>query len=261
MRVRVEYGRATARGCVAFRAALRANGVRDGCFFIAVPQYTSHARSVLHPTRGRIVHEASIRGRRRLRSLVRALARLQPIAAEGRRPPLDAPSVVHRPDAALAAARRQRGILARERLRHGAHRGRAIRDPGARPRHPPARHRHLFSAQNVECPSGVVQRDLPRAAHSNDVRGSAHAFVVGRIMMVQRFMEGAAIVLGAAALALIFAPEHALASFDIAPMPPASTLAQLYGAALFGLATTAWFARTMLLGGIYGKAVAVSYTH
>ena len=74
-------------------------------------------------------------------------------------------------------------------------------------------------------------------------------------MMVQRFMEGAAIVLGAAALALIFAPEHALASLDIAPMPPASTLAQLYGAALLGLATTAWFARTMLLGGIYGKAV------
>ena len=41
-------------------------------------------------------------------------------------------------------------------------------------------------------------------------------------MMVQRFMEGAAIVLGAAALALIFAPELALARLDIVPMPLAS---------------------------------------
>jgi len=74
-------------------------------------------------------------------------------------------------------------------------------------------------------------------------------------MIVQRFMEVAAFVLGAAALSLIFAPELALARLAIAPTPAASALAQLYGAALFGLATTAWFARTMLLGGIYGKAI------
>lgn len=74
-------------------------------------------------------------------------------------------------------------------------------------------------------------------------------------MTVQRFMEGTAIVLGAAALALIFAPELALARLAMAHTPPASALAQLYGAALFGLAMTSWFARTMLLGGIYGKAV------
>jgi len=74
-------------------------------------------------------------------------------------------------------------------------------------------------------------------------------------MIVQRFMEGTAIVLGAAALALIFAPELALARLAITPTPAASALAQLYGAALFGLAMTSWLARTMLLGGIYGKAV------
>lgn len=73
--------------------------------------------------------------------------------------------------------------------------------------------------------------------------------------MVQRFMEGTAIVLGVAALALIFAPELALARLSIAPTPLAATLAQLYGASLFGLAMTSWLARTMLLGGIYGKAV------
>jgi hypothetical protein len=73
--------------------------------------------------------------------------------------------------------------------------------------------------------------------------------------MVQRFMEGTAIVLGVAALSLIFAPELALARLSIAPTPAASALAQLYGAAMFGLAMTSWIARTMLLGGIYGKAV------
>jgi hypothetical protein len=74
-------------------------------------------------------------------------------------------------------------------------------------------------------------------------------------MLVQRFMEATAIVLGLAALALIFAPELVLARFAIEPAPAVLPLAQLYGAALFGLALTSWIARTMLLGGIYGKAV------
>lgn len=74
-------------------------------------------------------------------------------------------------------------------------------------------------------------------------------------MPVQRFMEATAILLGALALALIFAPEVVLARLAPEPFGAASLFAQLYGAALFGLASTAWFARTMLLGGIYGKAV------
>ncbi len=74
-------------------------------------------------------------------------------------------------------------------------------------------------------------------------------------MLVQRFMELTALVLGASALALIFAPELALARFAIEPTPAAIPLAELYGAALFGLALTSWIARTMLLGGIYGKAI------
>jgi hypothetical protein len=74
-------------------------------------------------------------------------------------------------------------------------------------------------------------------------------------MLVQRFMEATAIVLGLAALVLIFAPELALARFGIDPTAAVLPLAQLYGAALFGLALTSWMARTMLLGGIYGKAV------
>jgi hypothetical protein len=68
-------------------------------------------------------------------------------------------------------------------------------------------------------------------------------------------MELIALVLGAAALALIFAPELVLARFTIEPGVGSLVLAQLYGAALFGLAMTTWFSRTMLLGGIYGKSI------
>jgi hypothetical protein len=70
-------------------------------------------------------------------------------------------------------------------------------------------------------------------------------------------METIAAVLGIAALALIFAPELVLERLAIGPVEGALLLGQLYGAALFGLAIIAWFARTMLLGGIYGRAIVV----
>jgi hypothetical protein len=76
-------------------------------------------------------------------------------------------------------------------------------------------------------------------------------------VIVQRGMESIAVVLGVAALALIFAPELGLARFAVEPTAGALVLAQLYGAALFGLAITSWFARTMLLGGIYGRSIVV----
>ena len=77
-------------------------------------------------------------------------------------------------------------------------------------------------------------------------------------MIVQRGMEAIATVLGVMALALIFAPELVLTHFAVEPGAGELVLGQLYGAALFGLALIAWFARTMLLGGIYGRAIVVS---
>lgn len=74
-------------------------------------------------------------------------------------------------------------------------------------------------------------------------------------MIVQRGMEIIALVLGAAALALIFAPELVIAQFSMEPSAGAVLVGQLYGGALFGIAMTTWFARTMLLGGIYGRSV------
>ena len=76
-------------------------------------------------------------------------------------------------------------------------------------------------------------------------------------MIIQRGMESIAVVLGVAALALIFAPELVLARFAVEPTAGALVLGQLYGSALFGLAMTTWFARAMLLGGIYGRSIVV----
>ena len=70
-------------------------------------------------------------------------------------------------------------------------------------------------------------------------------------------MEIVAIALGVAAVMLIFAPEVVLTRVAIEPSAGAQVIAQLYGAALFGLAMTAWIGRTLLLGGIYGRAIVV----
>ena len=76
-------------------------------------------------------------------------------------------------------------------------------------------------------------------------------------MIVQRGMETIALVLGAAALVLIVAPELVIVRFAMEPRAGALLVGQLYGGALFGLAMTAWLARTMLLGGIYGRSIVV----
>jgi hypothetical protein len=81
-------------------------------------------------------------------------------------------------------------------------------------------------------------------------------------MNVQRGMEVIAVVLGLAAIVFIFAPELALAALGVAPRGGVLILGELYGAALFGLAMTTWFARTMLLGGIYGRSIVTGgFTH
>lgn len=76
-------------------------------------------------------------------------------------------------------------------------------------------------------------------------------------MIVRRGMEIIALVLGAAALVLIFAPELVITRFAAEPTPGALLVGQLYGGALFGSAMTTWLARTMLLGGIYGRSIVV----
>jgi hypothetical protein len=69
------------------------------------------------------------------------------------------------------------------------------------------------------------------------------------------FMTTSAIVLGVAALTLIFAADVVLSAAGASVTPITLVLAQLYGAALAGLAAATWAARNVLLGGIFGRAV------
>jgi hypothetical protein len=69
------------------------------------------------------------------------------------------------------------------------------------------------------------------------------------------FMTGSAAILGLAALALIFGSDVVLAAAGAPVTAAAVVIAQLYGAALAGLATASWVSRNALLGGIFGRAV------
>jgi len=69
-------------------------------------------------------------------------------------------------------------------------------------------------------------------------------------------MTASAAVLGAAGLALLFAPgelQRLVAAADAAPVPP--MVLQLWSAVLLGLAVADWTGRGLPLGGIYGRAL------
>jgi hypothetical protein len=75
-------------------------------------------------------------------------------------------------------------------------------------------------------------------------------------------MTVSASILGAAGLALLFAPAGLLALYGVVLPPPELALAQLLGAALLGNAVLNWLARQAVLGGIYGRPLAVgNLTH
>ena len=90
------------------------------------------------------------------------------------------------------------------------------------------------------------------------------ALIAGRIRAVtlmpgsttsRAFMTGSAAILGVAALALIFASDVVLSAAGAPVTAVSVVIAQLYGAALAGLATVSWVSRNALLGGIFGRAV------
>jgi hypothetical protein len=64
-------------------------------------------------------------------------------------------------------------------------------------------------------------------------------------------------VLGAAGVALIFAPLEIAGALGIADPGIGALLFQLYGAALFGLAMTGWMIRDAIVGGVFGRSYVV----
>jgi hypothetical protein len=68
---------------------------------------------------------------------------------------------------------------------------------------------------------------------------------------------GTSVVLGVAAVALIFAPAEIAASLGMADPGMGTILLELYGAALFGLAMTGWMVKDAVVGGIFGRSYVV----
>ena len=68
---------------------------------------------------------------------------------------------------------------------------------------------------------------------------------------------GTSLVLGVAAIGLIFAPAEIASSLGMLDLGAATILLQLYGAALFGLAMTGWMVKDAVVGGIFGRSYVV----
>lgn len=68
---------------------------------------------------------------------------------------------------------------------------------------------------------------------------------------------GTTVVLGVAAVALIFAPAEIGRSLGMSQPGVATIFLQLYGAALFGLAMTGWMVKDAIVGGVFGRSYVV----
>jgi len=73
----------------------------------------------------------------------------------------------------------------------------------------------------------------------------------------RRMILAISVALGAAAIALIFAPAEIASALGLPHNPPVPILLQLYGAALFGLAMTGWMVKDAIVGGIFGRSYVV----
>ncbi|HSU98010.1 MAG TPA: hypothetical protein VLI40_12315 [Gemmatimonadaceae bacterium] len=73
----------------------------------------------------------------------------------------------------------------------------------------------------------------------------------------RRIILGATLILGAAAVVLIFAPTELAGSIGAPHAAVVTILLQLYGAALFGLAMTGWMVQGAIVGGVFGRSYVV----
>ena len=75
--------------------------------------------------------------------------------------------------------------------------------------------------------------------------------------MTRILMTASALVLGAIGAACVFAPEIVLAKLGATGSGPELLVAQITGALYCGFAMVNWMGRGSLIGGIYGRPVAI----
>ena len=71
-------------------------------------------------------------------------------------------------------------------------------------------------------------------------------------------MTASAVVLGALGLVATFLPDEALRAAGVAPVPFLKLVVQVAGALYLGFSVLDWMARDNLIGGIYGRPVAIA---
>ena len=76
-------------------------------------------------------------------------------------------------------------------------------------------------------------------------------------MNTKILMAGSAAFLGVSGVLLEFFPHEVLAYAGVMPTGFAPVVLQMLGAAYFGLAMTNWMAKSVLIGGIYARPLAI----
>ncbi|MBW7839842.1 MAG: hypothetical protein H3C36_09460 [Chitinophagaceae bacterium] len=76
-------------------------------------------------------------------------------------------------------------------------------------------------------------------------------------MNTKLLMASSAIFMGLMGIALSFMPNEILKIINQAPNTTMALILQLAGALYFGMAMTNWFAKTVLIGGIYSKPLSI----
>ncbi len=126
----------------------------------------------------------------------------------------------------------------------------------------------------IRCPEAFRARQARTRGSSQvpDARATGIRHCAGPLNHVSRTMTsvsrisnpgsrgiivGATVILGVAAIALIFAPIEVARAVGVADPAAMAIPLQLYGAALFGLAMTGWMVKDAIVGGVFGRSYVV----
>lgn len=114
----------------------------------------------------------------------------------------------------------------------------------------------MYSPEQAEAAAGALMREKQRAFDARIARPALAAEPV-RVRGPRVLMALSALVLGAVGLAATFAPAELLTAVGAGAGARSELLVQLAGALYLGFAMMNWMARGSLIGGVYGRPVAL----
>lgn len=114
----------------------------------------------------------------------------------------------------------------------------------------------MYSPEQAEAAAGALMREKQKAFDARVAR-PAHATDAAPVKGPRALMALSALAMAAAGLAATFAPGELLAAVGAGADAWSELLVQLAGALYLGFAMMNWMARGSLIGGIYGRPVAL----